>query len=292
MVTYREYRVVDVFTERVMEGNSLAVFLDGSGLDPVIMQKIARELNLAETVFLLPATRSDCAARLRIFTPMRELPFAGHPTLGAAYVLREEQVVPKQTLRFLLEEEAGPVPIRVEAGPLFWLTTPVIEVGPTRDRALCAAALGLPAGHLLPIDPQILNAGNPTLLVGLQDRAAVDQAWLEREGLRQLRGDYLLPICVFVFAPVPEGAYSRMFAPEYGIAEDPATGSSTGPLAHYMLRHGLLPEALRTRFVSEQGVQMGRRSVLHVQADPERAVYEIGGHVTPFARGVMHLPQD
>ena len=113
--SYR-YRVVDVFTERPLEGNALAVFPDASGLDDTTMRKIARELNLSETTFLSPATRADCAANVRIFTPTRELPFAGHPTIGTSFVLLDEGAVPKDSERFVLEEKVGPVSIRVEPG--------------------------------------------------------------------------------------------------------------------------------------------------------------------------------
>src|SRR3977135_3885185 len=110
------YRVVDVFTEQPLEGNALAVFPDGSALDATTMQRIARELNLAETAFVLPSTRSDCAARVRIFTPAKEMLFAGHPTIGTAFVLLDEGLVPGKTGDFMLEENIGPVPVRVETG--------------------------------------------------------------------------------------------------------------------------------------------------------------------------------
>jgi trans-2,3-dihydro-3-hydroxyanthranilate isomerase len=113
--SYR-YRVVDVFTERPLEGNALAVFPDASGIDDATMRKIARELNLSETTFVYPATRADCAANVRIFTPTRELPFAGHPTIGASFVLLDEGMVPKDSERFALEEKVGPVSIRVDSG--------------------------------------------------------------------------------------------------------------------------------------------------------------------------------
>src|SRR5450755_194009 len=113
MAQYR-YRVVDVFTETALEGNPLAVFPDASGIDDGTMQKIARELNLSETVFVVPVTRGDCAARIRIFTSTMEMLFAGHPTVGASSVLLEEGLVPKEAGQFLLEEKVGPVAVRVE----------------------------------------------------------------------------------------------------------------------------------------------------------------------------------
>jgi trans-2,3-dihydro-3-hydroxyanthranilate isomerase len=288
-----QYRVVDVFTERPLEGNPLAVFPNALGLDDVMMQNIARELNLSETVFVFPASRAECAARIRIFTPTREMDFAGHPTIGASFVLLDEGIVPKQSEQFVLEENIGPVPIRVDHGdrPLIWLTTPAIEDGPTLDRALCAGVLGLAPEDLAQAAPQRLSAGNPTIFVAVKDKETVDHAWLDMVGMKKLKGTNPEPVCVFVFAATPQGAYSRMFAPEYGIVEDPATGSSTGPLAAYMIRHNLVSGHAATRFVSEQGTKMGRRSILHVNIRGERGAdgIDVGGYVTPLVRAEMQL---
>lgn len=287
------YRVVDVFTDRALEGNALAVFPDAATMDDATMQRIARELNLAETAFVLPSTRPDCSAQLRIFTPLKEMSFAGHPTIGTSFVLLDEGLVHPVDGAFILEEKIGPVPVRVEAGrlPMLWLTTPPIAEGPEYQSALCAELLGLDTGDLLGITPRLLNAGNPTLFVAVRDRGAVDRAWLDLAGSRKLRGADREPFCTFVFAPTAEGAYSRMFAPEYGVPEDPATGSSTGPLAAFMMRHGLVSSADGTRFVSEQGTKMGRRSVLHVHIRGARGSerIEVGGHVTPLATASMSL---
>jgi trans-2,3-dihydro-3-hydroxyanthranilate isomerase len=281
------YRIVDVFTRNPLEGNPLAVFPNGSSIDDATMQKIAKELNLSETVFLLPPTRPGCVARARIFTPVREMLFAGHPTVGASFVLLEEGIVPKDSERFALDEKVGPVPIRIEAGdrPLIWLTTPPIEEKQMYDRATCAQSLGLALSDLLDVPPQLLTAGNPNIYVPLKDRAAVDRAWLDSAGMALLNPGTQEPLCVFVFTPVPEGAYSRMFAPEYGIAEDPATGSATGPLAKYMMNHGLVS---KKRFVSEQGTKMGRRSLLHVEIQPDGSI-DVGGYVTPLVEATMTL---
>lgn len=292
MPAYR-YRVVDVFTQQALEGNPLAVFPDASGLDDVTMQKIAKELNLSETTFVLPPTRPDCAARVRIFTPVREMVFAGHPTVGTSFVLLEEGIVPKHTKRFALDEMIGAVPIRVESGarPLIWLTTPPISFEGTYDRAQCANALGLRPSDLLDIAPQLVSAGNPNIYVALRDRDTVDRSWLDLSGLQALKNGGREAICVFVFTPTPEGAYSRMFAPEHGVAEDPATGSATGPLAAYMMNHKLVPSASGTRVYSEQGTKMGRRSILYVQINGEQGVdgIEVGGYVTPVADAVLKL---
>jgi trans-2,3-dihydro-3-hydroxyanthranilate isomerase len=290
------YRVVDVFTQHALEGNPLAVFPDASGIDDVTMQKIAKELNLSETVFFVPATRPNCAMGVRIFTPARELPFAGHPTVGAGFVVLDEEIVPRDRTSFVLDEKIGPVPVRVEVGdggrPLIWLTTPPIHFGGSYERDPCAQALGLGIGDLLDAPPETVSAGNPFVFVALRDKDAVDRAWLDTSGAKLLRHPNQELVGVFVFAPAAAGAYSRMFAPGSGVAEDPATGSATGPLAAYMMRHGLISAADGTRFVSEQGTKMGRRSILHVLIHGGKGAdgIEVGGYVAPIVEATMSLP--
>lgn len=193
----------------------------------------------------------------------------------------------------MLEENIGPVPVRVEAGdtPLIWLTNPPIRFGPTFDAGLCAEVLGLDPRDLAGPTPQLFNAGNPTIFVALKDKEAVDRAWLDVRGMTRLKEAYAEPGCVFVFAATDEGAYSRMFAPDYGISEDPATGSATGPLAAYMIKHKLVSGASGSRFVSEQGVKMGRRSLLHVaiRGNAGSEGIDVGGYVTPVAEATMRL---
>jgi trans-2,3-dihydro-3-hydroxyanthranilate isomerase len=286
------YRIVDVFTTEPLAGNPLAVFTDASRIDEAIMQKIAQEMNLAETTFVLPAESPAGVARVRIFTPKREMAFAGHPTIGTAFVLFQQGRLSEDSDSFFLEENVGPVQMWVERGerPLLWLKTPAIYEGPVYDRPHCAHALGLRPADLLDLPPQILTAGNPTLIVALKDQEAVDRAWLDAAGMKKLRDGEAEPFCVFVFCRTEQGAYSRMFAPDYGVPEDPATGSSTGPLAAFMMRHGLLPTST-TRFVSEQGKKMGRRSLLYVRiagSDASREIF-VGGHVAPIAEGVLRL---
>ena len=290
--TYR-YRVVDVFTKQPLEGNPLAVFPDARGIDDATMQRIAREFNLSETTFVLPASRPDFAAYVRIFTPGRELKFAGHPTIGTSFVLLDEGKVAGKSGLFILEEKVGGVPILVEAGerPMIWLTTPTIRFQNFYDRRVCAEVLGLSEEDLLDVKPQVLSAGNPNLFIAAKSKEAVDRAWVDLRGAAALKDGNAEPVCVFVFTPTPEGAYSRMFAPEFGVVEDPATGSATGPLGAYMLRYGLLPKESQGRFVSEQGTKMGRRSLLHfqLQAGNSEQGIEVGGYVTPIAEGTMRL---
>jgi trans-2,3-dihydro-3-hydroxyanthranilate isomerase len=219
--------------------------------------------------------------------------FAGHPTVGTASTLIAEGIIPGNTEHFVLQEKVGPVSIRVELGqsPLTWLRTPSIEYGRRYDRALCAAVLGLDEEDLLNMAPQLVSAGNPTILIPLKDKHAVDRACLELHGLQTLKGFDREPVCVFIFAPTNDGAYSRKFAPEYEVPEDPATGSSTGPLASFMMRHGLVSGAPNSRFVSEQGTKMGRRSLLyvHIVGRNGTEAIEVGGYVTPVAKATMRL---
>jgi trans-2,3-dihydro-3-hydroxyanthranilate isomerase len=290
-----EYRLVDVFTQRPLEGNPLAVFPDARDLDAATMQKIAREMNLSETTFVFPPERAESVARVRIFTPSNEMRFAGHPTIGTAWVLREVELVSKTARRFSLHENVGLVEIRVDDGadPLIWLRTPPIRKLRECDPARCAAAIGLERGDLISGVPcEVLTAGNPNLYVALHDRAAVDRSRVDSAALRGLFADATEATCVFVFTPTAEGAYSRMFAEELGVAEDPATGSATGPLAAFMMEHGLAPTADSSCFVSEQGTKMGRRSLLHVFIEGERGAkgIDVGGHVAPVATATMHLP--
>jgi trans-2,3-dihydro-3-hydroxyanthranilate isomerase len=284
------YHVVDVFTRTPLEGNPLAVFPDARAIDSTTMQRIARELNLSETTFVLPATRDDCAARVRIFTPTSEMLFAGHPTIGTAWVLRTIGTIP--TARFCLEENVGPISVRIDPEPedIIWLATPPISRGATYESASCARAVGLTESDLLDVPCRLLTAGNPNIYIAVRDKAAVDRAAVDTAALRDLLGASP-PTCVFVFAPVSTGAYSRMFAPDLGVPEDPATGSATGPLAAFMMEHGLAPHADGTRFISEQGTKMGRRSLLHVQIHGERGAQgiEVGGYVTPVAIATMTL---
>lgn len=290
--SYR-YRVVDVFTRTPLEGNPLAVFPVASGIDDLTMQKIARETNLSETVFVLPTARADCAVRLRIFTPVKELPFAGHPTIGTSFVLLDERIVPEDSERFVLDEKVGPVPIRVDAGdrPLIWLRTPPISWGRSFERSHAAQALGLEGSDLLDCVPEVVSAGNPFVFIALSSRDAVDRAWLDSNGVSMMKGADADPIGIFVFTPTSAGAYSRMFAPEFGVVEDPATGSATGPLAAYMMKHKLIAGTHGTRFISEQGVKMGRRSILYVEIHGENGSegIDVGGYVTPIIEATMTL---
>lgn len=294
-----DYQVLDVFTTEPLKGNPLAVFPSGEGLSAAQMQQIAAEFNLSETVFLLPAAREGAVAKARIFTPKREVDFAGHPTVGSAFVLSRQHGLEQP---FVIEENVGAVsiePDRDEHGfERFWLTTPKIEFSQTLDAQLCASLVHLPLEDLLSdVPPQFVSAGNPMLYIAVNTPEAVDRAALQESYLPAVL-DLQDAVGTFVFArKEPASAtnydvYSRMFAPQSGIREDPATGSATGPLAAYMLKYGLLPRDAAVRFISEQGAHMGRRSILHVRvdgADSREPVIRVGGCAVLVAQGTFFV---
>jgi trans-2,3-dihydro-3-hydroxyanthranilate isomerase len=205
----------------------------------------------------------------------------------------DEGIVAPGTAAFHLQEGVGPVSIRLEPGPAFmaWLTTPPIAFGAEFDRAACARALGLTEDDLCAGVPvQACSAGVPGVFVAVRDAATVDRVQLDAGAMRAARAGDEQP--TFVFSPRAAGAYSRMLATGLGISEDPATGGLTGPLAAFMMRYGLVAAADGTRFISEQGVQMGRRSVLHVWIHGASGCdgIEVGGTAAPVAEGHMRLP--
>jgi trans-2,3-dihydro-3-hydroxyanthranilate isomerase len=288
-----DYTIVDVFTKSRLQGNPLAVFTSPAGLSNAEMQKIAGEMNLAETVFLFEGT-SGAAAIAKIFTPKREMDFAGHPTIGSAYVLAQRHTLGGA---FVIQENVGPVPIERdvdEAGDArFWLTTPPIVHYESIECAFAARLLGIDESHIVPnVPPQFVSAGSPLLFIALDSPEAVDRVEYvyDKASLGSINS-----VGTFVFARKSPGSatdfdvYSRMFAPQSGIAEDPATGGATGPLAAYMMKYGLLP-LHDLRFDSEQGAKMGRRSLLQVKitaGDP--AVIQIGGCAVTIAEGHLFL---
>jgi len=248
-MTRHEYTLVDVFTDRKFGGNQLAVFTDGRGIGDGTMQSVAKELNLPETTFVVPAAKGG-DHRLRIFTPAKELPFAGHPTVGTAYVLAGGK---DATLR--LEEPVGTLEVTVRRG-FTEMEQPLPAFEPVGDRAAVAASLSLATDDLeasLPIE--IGSSGNRFMFVGVKGLDAVQRA--TPRGLAEAA-------YIFTTKTVEPGStiHGRMYAPWQGVAEDPATGSAIGPLGAYLVRHGVSDGA---RIVAEQGYEMGRPSLLFVR---------------------------
>jgi trans-2,3-dihydro-3-hydroxyanthranilate isomerase len=303
-VRYR-FLTSDVFTDRIFGGNPLAVFPDGQGLPSEQMQRVARELNLSETVFVLPPESPDHTRRLRIFTPGTELPFAGHPTVGTAIVLASigEVLVEGAETRIVFEEGVGPVPvlIRSEGGvPVFAQLSAarLPESGaPPPSAAELAELLSIdPADILTGGDaPENVSAGVPFLFIPVRDRSV-----LARCRVRMDRWDALLagPEApeLYVFSRDPElpGSHfrARMFGPGLGIPEDPATGGAVTAFGGYVAVRA--PERDGTlRYTIEQGFEMGRPSILHLEVDKRDGkvtAVRVGGGAVLVSEGTMEIP--
>jgi trans-2,3-dihydro-3-hydroxyanthranilate isomerase len=298
-----QYRIVDVFTDRMFGGNPLAVFLDGRGVTDTEMQALAREMNLSETTFILPPTDPANDFRVRIFTPGRELPMAGHPTIGTAFVLAREQMVPAggETVTIRLEEKVGLIPVRLEMkdGTLdkIWMTQPRPTFGPVfPDAAAVAAMLGIdPAGLRSDLPIEVVSCGMPFLFVPVRDLATMRKLSLNKDLSRRAL-DPLGVQEVFAFAMEVENAgstvHSRMFAPDLGIPEDPATGGASGPLGCYLVRYGVVSAAPKASIVSEQGIEMGRPSFIHIEITQEAneiTEVKVGGQTVFVGGGEIEL---
>ena len=276
MRTTLRYVVADVFTDVPLAGNQLAVFTDGRGVDDETMQKLARELNLSETVFVLPPEAGG-HARIRIFTPATELPFAGHPVLGSAFVLG----APLQLGEIRLETKAGVIPVTLEregARIVFgWMQQPIPNWEPFAQAEELQELLGVRSQ--LPVESYDLGPHHVFLELGSKAEVAA----LEPDFGALAR---LTQIGVNCFAGSGTSWKTRMFAPASGVAEDPATGSACGPLGIHLARHG------RIEFGQEvevsQGAEVGRPSTLYVRVDgsPDKIErVEVGGSAVTVARG-------
>jgi trans-2,3-dihydro-3-hydroxyanthranilate isomerase len=274
------YVVADVFTDTPLTGNQLAVFTDGREVDDDTMQKLARETNFSETVFVLPPEAGG-HARIRIFTPVMELPFAGHPVLGSAFVLG----APLQLGEIRLETGSGIVPVTLEregARIVFgWMQQPIPEIEPFADAEALQNLLGVRSQ--LPVELYHLGPKHVFLQFGSEDEVAAlapDFGALAR----------LTHAGVNCFAGSGKRWKTRMFAPADGVPEDPATGSAAGPLVIHLARHG------RIQFGAEieisQGGEVGRPSKLYarVEGGPDRIErVEVGGAAVIVARGEFRL---
>lgn len=282
----REFLIADVFTDTPLEGNQLGIFLDGRGLSAELMQKATREMNFSETVFFLPPEDPSAAdAHVRIFTPGGELPFAGHPTLGSAWVLAD--VLGKDTVT--LQLGVGLVPVTLErdrSGAVTFgrMSQPVPALGGQLDRAAeLIAALGTaPKPGGLPIETY--TNGPVNVYVEFRDEATVAAL---RPDMQQLAA---IPLNISCFAQEGRQVTTRMFAPALDVTEDPATGSAAGPLAVHLARHGRI--AFGEEITIHQGAQVNRPSVLYARADGSAERVErvlVGGRAVLVAQGEYRL---
>ncbi|WP_214404516.1 PhzF family phenazine biosynthesis protein [Pseudonocardia lacus] len=290
-MTGLRYEIVDVFTDRVYAGNPLAVVHGGTDLSTAQMQAVAKEFNLSETTFVLPPTTPDADYRLRIFTPGSELPFAGHPSVGSAWALAAAGLI--RTGAVVQECGAGLLPVRVDAeGARVNGGAP--QVGRALDGAAFAAAVGLTIDDLDPaVPPGAAAAGVRYAFVPVRPdavaRCEVDPAGLRRAlAAADLGGSP--GVHVVSFDRERSHAHARMFAPEVGVVEDPATGSAAVALAVFLVDRGLLPADGGSAFTVEQGIEMGRPSRMDVtvRAEAGAAVEtSVGGRAALVARGEL-----
>jgi trans-2,3-dihydro-3-hydroxyanthranilate isomerase len=300
-MTATRYLHLDVFTDRPFEGNQLAVFPEPGGLTTADMHAITREMNFSECTFILPAEQGG-DVRMRIFTPGKELPMAGHPTIGSTFALALEGVIARGRRDFVFELGIGSTPVSLEWGAggltFAWMTQPLPSFGDEIvDRRALATALGLDAHDLADTPAQVVSCGVPFLFVRASTRRAVDALSIDRKALiRCFQEVRLGEEGVFVFSTErgtgSETVYSRMLAPNLGVAEDPATGAASGPLGCYMLYHGLVTAAQAQSILSLQGVAMGRPSRIHISIDSAGEMItrvRIGGTAVLVGRGTLSV---
>ncbi|WP_267428524.1 PhzF family phenazine biosynthesis protein [Methylobacterium sp. GC_Met_2] len=292
----RRFVTLDVFTEHRLAGNPLAVVLDAEGLDTTAMQAIAREFNLSETVFVLPPTDARHRARLRIFTPGRELPFAGHPTVGTALLLALQDPAQGDARAFGLEEEIGIVPCVVEtledgSGGRARFRLPVLPeyLGPGPDPAVLAPLVGLEPGDIGTgrHAPSRHGVGPRFTCVPIASVAALDAA---RPAQAPEPGDGL-----YLYTPDPEGTGQswrvRMFAPDLGVPEDPATGAAASAFAGVLMQYEALGDGTHDVAI-RQGQAMGRPSAIALQLTIAAGALqgvEIGGAAVIVSDGTLHV---
>jgi len=298
------FEQVDVFTDRPFTGNALCVVPDGAGLSSEQMQAIAREMNLSETTFVLPPTDPQAAYWMRIFTPAKEIPFAGHPSVGTAYVMASAGRFPlrEPVTRIYQQVGIGTLPLDIEVADGRPGRVIMTQGTPTygavlRDWSPIAEALGVDAKTLAKsaLPAQVVSTGLGHLIVplpdldtvgSLQPNVAVLDALLETSGALGC-----FAFCLQATAP-DTLAHARMFAPGAGVPEDPATGSAAGPLGAYLAVHGVLPKT-QTAFVLEQGIEMGRPSRLWVEVIRDAAgmpaTVRVGGTTVSVIRGTIDV---
>ncbi len=302
----REYRFLqaDVFTDRAFAGNPLAIFPEADGLTTEEMQSIANEMNLSETTFVLPATDPKARFRLRIFTPAAELPLAGHPVVGACFILAERGAFPLEegTNRIFQECKAGVLPVdivvrggRVENAIMTQSKPRFFDE--YRDRDLLGKAVGLPADELLPDDlpAQLVSTAVPQLMVPARSLAPFGRIQVDLAAMRRVLAETGTD-CFMIFTrecATPEATvHARMFAPTLGVGEDPATGSASGALGAYLVQQGVVEAAPTAHIVVEQGYEMGRPSTIHVEVDADDSglvEVRVGGKAVEVAEGTLRF---
>ncbi|SDA91483.1 PhzF family phenazine biosynthesis protein [Mesorhizobium qingshengii] len=287
--------IANVFAETHFGGNQLAVFTDARGLSDLAMQSIAKQMNLSETTFVLPARDKVNAAKIRIFTPQAELPFAGHPTVGTAAVLGQRGLGAGQ---FVLEEAIGDIRVDVELrgdriAARFQIDRPIDSPGFTPTNALVADLLTLAEADIAAA--WFASAGVPFCVVQLAGREAVDRAVLDRNAWNAKRKDLWAPnFLLFAGKPTSERLYARMFAPALGVDEDPATGAAAVALVGSLAKRVVAGDG-RLAITIDQGVKMGRPSVIEASVDVragQTSNMRVGGLTVILGEGSLAVPSN
>jgi len=295
---------VDVFTDRPLTGNPLAVILDGEGLNSEEMQAVAREMNLSETTFVLPPTKKEANYKVRIFTPRKEIPFAGHPSIGTAHALIEDGTiaVKKDSTTIWQELGIGVLPIEIERSEDEKYIITMTQGQPKLGQILgntqeIADALRIPAAQMefenLPV--QISSTGLNQLMIPVRSSEQVRTLSPNFELLKEFeRKLNATGCCVFTLKKSDPNilVHMRFFAPEAGVQEDPATGSAAGALGAYLVAHGIFGSKSPAYFAIEQGIEIQRPSKIMVtvqQAKGTPSVVNVGGSAVTVLSGEIVL---
>jgi trans-2,3-dihydro-3-hydroxyanthranilate isomerase len=288
---------MDVFTSVKYGGNQLAIFPDARRIEENLLQKIAREMNLSETVFIYPPLKNDIPT-MRIFTPTQELPTAGHPTVGTAFYLsREVDHDTDRPLEMTLRQKIGDIKVRVDfrnnTPSMATMYQPLPDFGRIhQNRSEIAQLIGLSSEDLLDFPIQRVSCGVPYVIIPVKNIASIRNIRFRLDIWDQMKDD----LDAFIYAFCPEGQedkgnlHGRMFAPEAGILEDPATGSANGPLGCYVHHYKIA----KSPYVSEQGFELGRPSILYIEInekDENGDIVEVkvGGESVFVGSGEIYL---
>jgi trans-2,3-dihydro-3-hydroxyanthranilate isomerase len=285
------FYIVDVFTEEKYAGNQLAVFRGGAALSSDEMQRIAREMNFSETTFIISEIERAGGYDVRIFTPNEEVPFAGHPTLGTAHIIRSE-ILGGPAERVILNVKAGQIPVTFNQDPggISWMKQIEPVFGQQLDLAQVASVLSLSPAEIddcFPIEE--VSTGLPFIITPLKNLSALQKAKVNLDQLFALI-EHTWAKGILVFCPEAHSQSDhisvRVFVDEYGIPEDPATGSGNGCLAGYLVRHRYWDQPAIDVCV-EQGYEIGRPSLLYLKADEQAGKINVwvGGKSITIARG-------
>jgi trans-2,3-dihydro-3-hydroxyanthranilate isomerase len=286
-----EFHIVDVFAEQKYAGNQLAVFTGVKRLSPRAMQRIARETNFSETTFILSGKPRRGGYDVRIFTPEEELPFAGHPTLGTAWVIRHS-IIRRPVKKVVLNLKVGQIPVEFKDDPkgVLWMKQLAPAFGRRFETEKISRALGLEKKDFDPRYPiREVSTGMFVIIARLKTLNAMRRIELDRVKFQAIL-EGAKSKCILVFCPQTYSKQNalnvRMFAPLYGIPEDPATGSANGCLAGYLVKYRYFGKA-RIDIRVEQGYEIGRPSILYLKAHEAAGKIQVyvGGKVVLVAKG-------